>query len=182
MGHQIYDVNQDARSPIRLPLVRWSPPPVGCNKGNFDAAIFDGLDCAGVGVVFRDSFGNVIAALIQLIGHAPSVDLAEALAARRAVALAKELSLFDVIVEGDCLRIVQALKKTSLCKTLLRHIVKETKRLGSTLRRCHFQHFPRERNRLAHGLARRAVLSVDSSVWVDELPVDLEDVFQSDFV
>ena len=51
MGHQIYDVNQDVRSPIRLPLVRWSPPPIGCNKGNFDAAIFDGLDCVGVGVV-----------------------------------------------------------------------------------------------------------------------------------
>ena len=64
--------------------------------------------------------------------------------------LAKELSLFDVIFEGDCLQIVQALKKT-----LFGHVVEETKRLGSTLQHCHFQHVRREGNRMAHGLARR---------------------------
>lgn len=47
---------------------------------------------------------------------------------------------------------------------------------------CHFQHICKEGNRLAHGLARRAILSVNTSVWVENLPVDLEDVFQSDFV
>ena len=35
----------------------------------------------------------------------------------------------------------------------------------------------REGNRLAYGLARRAVLSADTNVWVEELPDDLEDVF-----
>ena len=35
---------------------------------------------------------------------------------------------------------------------------------------------------LAHSLARRAVLSADTVVWVEELPTDLEDVFQMDLV
>lgn len=33
----------------------------------------------------------------------------EALAARRALEFARELCLFDVVLEGDCLRVIQAL-------------------------------------------------------------------------
>ena len=40
----------------------------------------------------------------------------------------------------------------------------------------------REGNRLAYGLARRVILSADINVWVKELPGDLEDIFQYDFV
>ena len=40
----------------------------------------------------------------------------------------------------------------------------------------------REGNRLAHDLTRRTVLSVDTNVWVEELPGNMEDVFQYDFV
>nr|XP_023921584.1 uncharacterized protein LOC112033036 [Quercus suber] len=117
--HEFWEVHkQEARTLAHRTPVRWYPPPNTCFKGNFDAALFDGLDCAGIGVVLRDSSGNVIAALSQWIDHTSSVELAEALAARRAVVLARELSLFDVIFEGDCLRIVQALKNTGLCKTL----------------------------------------------------------------
>jgi len=106
--------------------------------------------------------------------------LAEALVARLAVVLARELSLFDVIFEGDCLQIIQALKNSGSCKTLFGHVIEETKRLGCSMRFCQFQHVQREGNRLAHGLARRAVLFAGTNVWVEELPSDLEDIFQSD--
>ena len=45
---------------------------------------------------------------IQLRPHL--VETTEALATHRAVVFAKELSIFKVMVEGDCLRVVQALK------------------------------------------------------------------------
>ena len=38
----------------------------------------------------------------------------------------------------------------------------------------------RERNKLAHALIRRAVVSVDFDVWLKDLPRDLENVFQFD--
>ena len=44
--------------------------------------------------------------------------------------LARELSLFYVILEGDCLWVVQALNASGTCNTLYGHIVNETKRLG----------------------------------------------------
>ena len=62
------------------------------------------------------------------------------------------------------------------------HVIKETCRLGSRLEMCSFHHVKREGNRLAHSLTRRAILSADMDVWVEELPEDLEDVFQGDLV
>ena len=43
-----------------------------------------------------------------------------------------------------------------------------------------FQHVRRDENRLAHNLAKKAVLSADLEVWVEELPEDVDVVFQSD--
>ena len=54
--------------------------------------------------------------------------------------LARELSLFDVIFEGDCLRIIQALKNIVSCKTLFGHVIEETKSLGCSMCFCQFQH------------------------------------------
>ena len=53
------------------------------------------------------------------------MDTAEALAARQAVVLAGELSLFNVIFESDCLRVIQALQCSGRCKTLFGHIIEE---------------------------------------------------------
>ena len=47
---------------------------------------------------------------------------------------------------------------------LFGHIIDETKRLGWMLRGCRFQHVRREGNRLAHSLAKKAVLSADTKV------------------
>ena len=60
-------------------------------------------------MVIRDYNGNVIGALSQKIALPQSIEHIEALAASQAVAFAKELSLFEVIFEGDCLRIIKAI-------------------------------------------------------------------------
>ncbi|KAL0004829.1 hypothetical protein SO802_012390 [Lithocarpus litseifolius] len=181
MVREFWDANnQGQHRSMRRPPVRWSPPPAGTYKANFDAAILEELQCVGLGVVFRDHSGQVIAALSQRIGLSRTVELAEALAARRAVEFARELSLFDVILEGDCLRVVQALNASGGCNTLYGHVVNETKRLGADLRHCSYQHVCREGNKLAHCLARRAVSSADIDVWVEDLLEDLDVVLQSD--
>ena len=60
-------------------------------------------------------------------------------------------------------------------QTLYGHIIEEIKLLSS-LFTCRFLHVNRKGNMLAHALARRAVLSADTKVWIEELPQDLEDV------
>ena len=51
-------------------------------------------------MVFRDHMGQVIATPSQRIPLVQSVELAEAMAARHALLFAKELSLFNVEIEG----------------------------------------------------------------------------------
>ena len=130
-------------------------------------------------MVFRDHTSQVIAALSQKIPLVQTVELAEALATKRAVGFALELSLFSVELEGDCARVISALNALKSCNTLFGHVTDDCKRVSTSLRFCKFQHVRREGNRLAYDLARRAV-SADTDVWVESLPIDLEDVFQSD--
>ena len=69
-------------------------------------------------MVFRDHIGQIIAALSQNLPLVQSVELAEALAARRVLLFAKELSLFSVELEEDCSRVIKALIDSRRCNTL----------------------------------------------------------------
>ena len=59
-------------------------------------------------------------------------------------------------------------------------MIKDVRRIGATLQICSFHHVLREGNSLAHSLARRAVLTADIDVWIEELSSDLDDVFLND--
>ena len=89
--------------------------------------------CAGIGVVFPDHLGQIIAALSQRIPLVQSVELAEAKAAPRALLFAKELSLFNVEIEGDCSRVITALTELGRSCTLFGHVTDDCKRLDATL-------------------------------------------------
>ena len=80
------------------------------------------------------------------------------------MAFARELSLFKVIFEGNCLRIIKAINTKEPCHTLIGHIIEEIWSFTSSLMTCNFQHVRREGNNLAHTLARRAVVSIDTNV------------------
>ena len=78
-------------------------------KENFDGVIFSKLSLAGIGVVIRNSYTNVIVALSQKFPLPHSVDLVEALAAIRAVSFARKLCISKVEFKGDSQRIVKAI-------------------------------------------------------------------------
>ncbi|XP_050241121.1 uncharacterized protein LOC126690018 [Quercus robur] len=130
--------HQDVRPRIGGTSARWIPPQDTFYKANFDAAIFEDLGSAGLGVVIRDCHGQVIAALSQKIWKPNSIEAAEALAVCRAVVFAKELCIFKVIVKGDCLRVVQALKAKERCNTLYGNIIEDTRNQSLSLQYCQF--------------------------------------------
>ena len=177
------DVQTQVLSPVsRSPWASWSPPPKGVYKENFDAALFEHCNCAGLGVVVRDYNGKVIAALSQRIALPHSVEQAKAPAASRAITLAKELCLSQMVFEGDCQKVIAAINSSGACHTLFGHIIEEIHCLSSTLVTSCFVHTRREGNKIAHALARRAVLTTDIDVWVEELPGDMDDVLHSEII
>ena len=178
-----FDVlQQPTRLEVQQHHIKWTKPPEDCYKANFDAALFANNNTTGIGVVIRDCNGNVLSALSQKIVLPQSIEHAEALAASRAMTFAGELSLSKVMFEGDCLRIINAINKKEPCHTLFGHIIEEIWSGTTSLVTCNFQHVRREGNKLAHALARRAVVFADTDVWVEELPSDLDDVFNFDLV
>ena len=183
MVMEFFNVQKHVPSPVsRSTWAGWSPPPEGVYKANFDAALFEHCNCAGLGVVVRDCTSAVIGALSQRILLPQSVEHAEALAASQAVTLARELCLSQMVFEGDCQKVIAAINLTGACHTLFGHSIDEIRCLSSSLVSSCFVHTRREGNKIAHALARRAVLTADTDVWVEELPSDVEDVFHSEFI
>ena len=121
----------------------WKPPSLGLFKINFDGATFESLNQAGIGVVIKDEHGLVIAALSQRIPLPSSVSMVEALAARRALIFAQEISIFSVEVEGDSLQVIRAINNKKLDRSGLGHIIQDIKLLGSCMQSCSFTHIGR---------------------------------------
>ena len=77
---------------------------------NYNGAIFQEQGKASIGVVIRNSEGEVMASLSQQIPLPTTVAQVEALAAHRAVEIARELGFPRITIEGD---------SESICKDLL---------------------------------------------------------------
>ena len=126
-------------------------------KINFDEAIFSESNQFRVGVVIRDNNGAVLASCSEKIHQAYKPDEVEALAALKAVTFAHELGFRNVILEGDSLGLIKALKSIegSLSPTSL--LIDDVKRVAINFERLLYSHVKRNGNRVAHSLAKNAL-------------------------
>ena len=106
--------------------------------------------------------------------------MVEALTARKAILFAKEINVFRVVVEGDSLQVIKAVNSSKLSTTPHGHIIDEIRLLSSSLSCCNFVYVQHEGNKLAHALTRRAIVSANTNVWMEDLPRDLDDVLLFD--
>ena len=141
---EFWDVKDcPTRSRVMRTRQTWTPLSEGFYKINFDGAIFENFGRAGLGVVVRDVEGMVIAALSQNIRLPSSVDSVEALAARRVIILAQEISLTQVVVEGDSLKVIAAINSPKQSRTQWGHIIEDIKKASLCLQACSFCHVSR---------------------------------------
>ncbi|XP_050249952.1 uncharacterized protein LOC126697131 [Quercus robur] len=96
--------------PLPQAIQRWLPPDPNIYKINFDATVFRASNLAGVGVIVRDNRGDPIGALTMPVPFRQSVAELEAVACQRAVQFALEIGLTQVVVEGDSVTVIEALK------------------------------------------------------------------------
>ena len=91
----VREVRED-HTVVKQPLRhKWLPPAATKFKANFDGAWFNESDEVGIGVVVRDSAGQVIVALAEKNKKKKhhSVDCLEIMAARKVVVFAQEIGL-----------------------------------------------------------------------------------------
>ena len=160
--------------------VIWKPPDATLLKTNFDVAVFEDLGAARIGVVVRNSSGEVLAALSEIIPLPSSIVALETIAARRAVLFVCELGFSGIIFEGDSEEAISTIKKQSFQHPVVGHLVKNIVYSVSMFQYYSFSHTRRQGNVLAHALARRARLSFPTLVWMNSIPTDIDRFFVSD--
>ncbi|XP_050248727.1 uncharacterized protein LOC126695980 [Quercus robur] len=131
------------------------------------------IDKGGLGVVIHNHAGEIIAALSDKIPQPPSVTCLEILAARRATIFVNEVGLHESILEGDSETIIKSFQKGDMFQSAYGHLLKDTMFYVNSLRRYGFSHNYRNGNSVADALAKKAIFSFDSTIWMEYVPPDI---------
>ena len=128
--------------------------PNGVYKANFDGAVFQELQKAGVGVVIRNSNGEVIGALSESYLLPATVEDVEAITCRKAISFAINPGLENVVFEGNSETIIKALNSDYTCLTSFGHIIDDARTLALCFDTFSFMHVKRSGNAVADKLAK----------------------------
>lgn len=142
-------------------------------KTNFNSAIFEELDAAGIGVVVHNSSGELLGALSEIIPLPSSILALEIIAALRAVTFLHKLGLGSSIFEGDSETSILAIKNQCFHHHVVGHLIRVIISSASSLQYFSFAHTRRQGNGLAYALARRARLSFPVSIWKESVTPDI---------
>ncbi|GMN21286.1 hypothetical protein TIFTF001_050117 [Ficus carica] len=85
----------------------WLPPQLGYLKLNVDASVSPGSNHIGIGAVIRDEKGRILGAMAKSMERTFSPFLAECIALREGLMLAKELESATLMVETDAINVVR---------------------------------------------------------------------------
>ena len=135
---------------------------------------------AGLGVVIRNSLGQPIASISELVNLPYSSDIVEAMAAARAIYFAQEIGLNSFILEGDSEAVIKCLRSDDDSFSPFGHILAAAKATTETNCCISFSHIRRLGNSVAHNLAKHARHVRGFSVWMEDVPPHLQAVLLAD--
>ncbi|KAK4438730.1 hypothetical protein Salat_0207600 [Sesamum alatum] len=141
----------------------WKAPIEGVIKVNFDGATFAEWGAGGIGVIAHDYTSACVSRRMIPVNFKASSEHVELLAATAAVDLAREKEWLHVIVEGDCLSVINKLTTDGRDFSILGNLVEDIKKKASYFSSCQFSYIKREANSAAHRLARAANPRADAS-------------------
>jgi ribonuclease HI len=164
----------------RTPVEAWRAPPVGWCKVNCDAGFSKASGRMGMGIVVRDSEGNVLAARsLSRVGLLESI-MGETVASYHAALLCKELALTHVILESDAKQVVNAIVSGEKNNSRFGHLVDDTKTILQAFSEWKCVHVNRTANAAAHNLAKTATCDIIDRTWNYCIPDCIRDVILMD--
>jgi hypothetical protein len=98
-------------------------PPAGTVMVNVDAAMFNQSRRMGIGVVIRDHNGKCLAACSEHQEEVATLEIAEAVAMRRALSLAAEEGFANIIISFDCLSVVNRVSALEMDRSICGPII-----------------------------------------------------------
>ena len=152
---------------------QWRLPPSGHYKINVDATVHIEQQLIGLGAVIRNSKGQVLGAAVRSTSFQEDVTAAEVEAIKWGMEMAKEARLMDVIVETDCMEVVNLANNETSCRTEILWTISEIQECKAGFQSIQIQHVPRCCNKFAHSLAKRALKSSESVMWLETPQADV---------
>lgn len=131
-------------------------PAEGCVKLNVDAGFRSEELQGAVGAILRDDKGSFIAASNDYLEHVANATMAEAYALRHGLLLAQQLGIRNLIVESDCMEVINTMNDGGFSSTGTTAIYADCNVLSIGYTSVSFVHCPREENVVSHELARLA--------------------------
>ncbi|XP_024043213.1 uncharacterized protein LOC112099916 [Citrus clementina] len=127
----------------------------------------------GLGLVIRNSRGEVTTTAVKTEKNDGNVERAEASAALWGLQVAFKAGAVSVDLESDLKGVIELInnKMSTLTKTFwVIFDILETKKSFQNFKA---QHVPRSCNIVAHSMAKLSLRKLDSFVWLDEIPTDV---------
>ena len=122
-----------------------------------------------------------MASMSQQVQLPTIVSQVKALAARKAAKFGLEIGVNKSVLEGNLEIVYKDLKNNGPSLALHGHLIQDVKALFPLFSSICFSHVSQARNKATHSLARRAILSRNLNVWMEDVPPNIHDVIQADF-
>ncbi|XP_012841270.1 PREDICTED: uncharacterized protein LOC105961590 [Erythranthe guttata] len=151
----------------------WTRPPSGVIKINFDAAVPRGELYFSIAAIARDNGGDCVGWKVESFRGSLLPVECEAKAALLAINMAKAKGWESVIIEGDYLQIISALRAQERDASSFGAILEDCLNIAKSFQYCVFNFVKRSGNRLAHHLAKHLAMDCKEG---DDLPVFLADI------
>ncbi|XP_042974660.1 uncharacterized protein LOC122306292 [Carya illinoinensis] len=144
---------------------RWESPPSGVFKLNVDGAFSSNGSVSGIGVIVRNSKGEVIMSAAKKELSVMTAVEVEALAIIRGLQLCIDLEIQNLVIESDSLLVVKEFNKQGSSKATFGNVIREAKELVTRFGTCEVQHVNRSCNEAAHSLAKFGLSVQNISLW-----------------
>ncbi|XP_057457809.1 uncharacterized protein LOC130748596 [Lotus japonicus] len=158
-------ISEDADKQHQTQAPSVTPPFRDRIKANFDTSIREFVG-TGLGVIFKNHFGNSMAAGAHFIPSSFEPTIAEAMAFRWCISMARDLGFQEVEFEIDCLNLFQAWKRNDPFSNYLDSIVQDCKSLSLAFRSCVLLNCRKTANAVADHIAHLA-FDYQDHVWVE---------------
>lgn len=129
--------------------------------GSFDADRGKG----GIGMILRDNSGSTVFAACKSLDSCKNALEAEIRACMEGLILALQWTMRPILIETDCVSLVNLLKEGNRDLSELANLVQEIKRLLSERREVLVTKIHRSQNGVSHLLANRARADSISGLW-----------------
>jgi hypothetical protein len=130
----------------------------------------------GIGIIARDHFGSVLAAVSASMPHVTDPTTAEAVATWKMAEVCVNLGYSRVILKGDSLEIVNSLQMDGSCWSRYGAMINDAKVLLNSIQEWKVCHAKRTANVAAHLLAKHGLTVEAECMWQSDFPAFLSDI------